>query len=128
MRYGSALPPPQKAAKFYCLRPCCENPGPKSIRQSYGTASNSNDSHITREVNSQNVFSCCSHVICGSEIDQYNYPGINNYSGIHAANDYSNNLNFNYGKKFQPAGDFLQCFKNEFKKDHETDLNQSLLL
>ena len=56
------------AAKFYCLRSCCENPGPKSIPQFYGVALNSNDSHITREVNSQNVFSCCSHVICGSEI------------------------------------------------------------
>ena len=66
----------RKAAKFYCLRPCCENPGPKSIPQCYGAALNSNDSHITREVNSQNVFTCCSHVICGSEIDQYNYPGI----------------------------------------------------
>ena len=69
-------PPSRKAAKFCCLRPCCENPGPKTIPQSYGAALNSNDSHITREVNFQNVFSCCSHVICGSEIDQYNYPGI----------------------------------------------------
>ena len=54
----------------------CENRRPKSIPQSYGAALNSNDSHITREVNSQKVFSCCSHVICGGEIDQYNYPGI----------------------------------------------------
>ena len=73
LRYGSA--PPRKAVKFYCLRPCCENPGPKRIPQCYGTALNSNNSYITREVNSQNVFTCCSHVICGSEIDQYNYPG-----------------------------------------------------
>ena len=34
------------AAKFYCLRSCCEVPGPKGIPQSYHTASNSNDSHL----------------------------------------------------------------------------------
>ena len=62
-------------AKFYCLRSYCEKRRPESIPQS-GAALNLNDSHITREVNSQKVFSCCSHVICGSEIDQYNYHGI----------------------------------------------------
>ena len=50
--------------------------GLKSVPQSYGAALNSNDSFITREVNSKNVFNSCSHVICGSEIDQYNYPRI----------------------------------------------------
>ena len=46
------------------------------IPQSCSAAFNSDDSNIAREVNSNNIFSCCGNVICGSEIDHYDNPGI----------------------------------------------------